>query len=93
MVGDSSVLTSAAAAWLRCAMQRSSWRSSPAPSSCPVPLCGHKSVTNWPVKPTLELWCVMTVAKSSWAVLVNEAARVRRLAGSSALSVPCTTAR
>ena len=92
VAGDSSVPTSAAAAWLRYAMQRSSWRGSLAPSSDSVPLCGHKSVTKWLVKPGLQLWCVIMVAKSSQAVLVNQAVRVGRLAGSSALPIPCTTA-
>lgn len=71
-------------------MQRSSPRGWPAPSSYPLPLCGHKSVTNWPVKPGLQLWCVIMVAKSSRAVLVNQAVRVGGLAGSSALFASCT---
>lgn len=68
-------------------------RGSPAPSSYSVPLCGHRSVTNWLVKPGLQLWCVVImVAKSSWAVLVNQAVRVGRRASSSALLLPSTAA-
>lgn len=73
-------------------MQRSSWRGSPAPSSYSVPFCGHESVTSWLVKPGLQLWCVIMVAKSSRAVLVNQVVRAQRLAGSSALPVPRTAA-
>lgn len=90
MAGGSSVPTSAAAAWLRFATQRSSRRGWPAPSSYSLPPCGHKSVANWPVKPGLQLWCVIMVAKSSRAVLVNQAVRVGGLAGSSALFASCT---
>lgn len=62
-------------------------------ASYSVPLCGHKSVINWPVKPVLQLWCVIIlVAQSSQAVAVHQAVRAGRLAGSPALPVPCTAA-
>lgn len=58
-----------------------------------VSLCGHKRVTNWLVKPGLQLWCVViTVAKSSRPALVNQAVRVGRRASSSALLLPSTAA-